>query len=477
MRIGTHLSGFEMQMLNQLWQANLAAQANSLRLATGKKVSSPSDDPAAFVQMSGMQSQLDAVNDTVTRIDAASTMAAQAQLTVDQIGTQLGEIRSKLLEDESGGLTSEERLQAQVEIDALVSNIDDLASTEISGRRLLDGTANYAFAGRSSSQIRQLDIYALGNGAPEISGTVTQAAGQATLDYPGKGGSRIKDDADFTLTGTQGSANFSVSRDDDLDDVADEINLQSHNTGVTADVSGNTLTFTSVDYGDDATIAIEVTSGTFAVTGGNGDGTASGTDVEVTLNGESVAASQISGNRAIYASDGFHFRMEFAEGFSGDFDTVTVSSGGSLQFDLSPDASHRTTLALPSLLAARLGGVSGELTDLVSGGSLSGLGDNTSQAIRVVDEALSRLALVEAQVDSFADITVASASALMSGFSASLDSDGDGIVDLNESDEQTESALLTKNQGLAANALASLSIAQQQQQGVLALLYGIAGLS
>ena len=73
------------------------------------------------------------------------------------------------------------------------------------------------------------------------------------------------------------------------------------------------------------------------------------------------------------------------------------------------------------------------------------------------------------------DITVASSAALMDGFAQVLDSNGDGIVDLNEADEQKESVLLTKNQTLAANALASLSIAQQQQQSVLSLLYGMTG--
>ena len=51
----------------------------------------------------------------------------------------------------------------------------------------------------------------------------------------------------------------------------------------------------------------------------------------------------------------------------------------------------------------------------MSGGSLSGLGGNTSQALRVVDEALGQLTLIEGSVDAFADVTVASAASLLDG--------------------------------------------------------------
>ena len=112
-----------------------------------------------------------------------------------------------------------------------------------------------------------------------------------------------------------------------------------------------------------------------------------------------------------------------------------------------------------------------------SGGSLEGLGSNTSQAIRVVDEALTQLTLIEAQVDSFANTTVASSAAVMVGFAEVLDNNGDGVVDVNEIDEEAESLLLTKNQSLAANALASLAIVQQQQQSILILLHQQAGLA
>ena len=46
--------------------------------------------------------------------------------------------------------------------------------------------------------------------------------------------------------------------------------------------SGNTLRFSSVTYGSDATAQIEVNSGTFAFTGGDSSGLDNGTDGEAT---------------------------------------------------------------------------------------------------------------------------------------------------------------------------------------------------
>ena len=98
-RFGAHLSGLERQLLNHLANANAAAAGNALRLATGKKINAPRDDPAAFFQISSLQSRLSDVNNTANRITAASTVAAQAQLNLDLVRTQLNAIRTELIDD------------------------------------------------------------------------------------------------------------------------------------------------------------------------------------------------------------------------------------------------------------------------------------------------------------------------------------------------------------------------------------------
>ena len=470
-RIGAHLSGTERALLNRLAEANAAATINSLRLATGQKIRSPRDNPAAFFRLAALQSQLSTASAAMSNVTAAGSMISQAQTALDQIRTQLDTIRTELLKDEDRDLTSEERAAAQAAIDAAINEVNDLAKTEIDGRRLLDGSADYAASGLNRSRIADLRVHSTPFGsAPTISASVAGSASPASLVYAGSGGN-VTSDATFTLAGPRGSASISVTNGESLEnDVAPRINDNSHLTGVTASVTGDQLTLTSVEYGSKTEISVVVTSGTFNVTGGNGDGTANGTDVAATING--VSAASVDGNRVTVNQNGFHFEIEFVPGFTGDSDTITVS-GNALSFALSADLSRRAPLSIPGLQAVRLGGASGRLDEIASGGAVSGLDGNTSQAIRIVDEALADLTRVEGSVDGFYNAAVTSSSNLLADLQEDLE---DAISQTDGYDENEETLLLAKNQQLATNAAAGLAILNQQRSAIVLLIQKLAGL-
>ncbi|TWT38726.1 flagellin hook IN motif-containing protein [Blastopirellula retiformator] len=809
-RIGAQLNGLERTLLNNLNKANTAAAQNALRLSTGKNVNYPSDDPAAFFALSGFETRLKVVNSTLVQVDKASSIAAESQLALDLIRTQIDVIRSTLLEDEDLSLTPTERSDKQLAIDSALQEIDRLSGTEVNGRRILDGSSDFRVSGQLTGQVRSVDVYSLGaptsltsakpaeltytgsnraisadanitltgafgsatieltqdqslqsaaaeinartsitgiratasdnelslesifngdaasiavavnSGAfgvtggngdgtaqgsdgllasqPSIAGTVLEAATQGSLTYAGAGG-LITADASFTLTGATGAASISVTNGETLSEVADRINAQSHATGVLADVDGDDLNLTSINYGTSATVAVVVDSGAFGVTGGNGDGTAQGTnavaeingkvisgnqaataaaithtelsgqlqgDVDFTLTGDLgsfafsfnngdalatlasainlqsgvtgiaasvstdgfdlvlesvaqgagatidlevtdgefdltvdeeatatsyVAAQQaeliyegadgratdaasfdltgldgttsasiviaagdtlssvaqkvnqetlntgvaaravgdqlviysvefgtdafvdldinsgtfdttggdvdliatgvdqqitvagqnevtnlyaVDGNRFYVNDNGNSFTIEFTGGFSGDFQTIRLSDAPTLKFNLSTAIGDITTLALPAATTSRLGGFSGVLADLRTGGLFAGLGGNTSAAIRVVDEALAELTLIEGRVDAFADGAVASSSALLTGLKSTLE---DSIDSINEVNEDEESLLLEKNRQLADSVLASLAILSDQRSKIVQLIERMAGLS
>lgn len=463
-RIGTTISGLEQLFLNHLAQVEAAAVENAYRISTGKKVNRPADDPAAFFEISQHERRLSVVTDTREQVDAAADVGAQTQLAIDEVRSQLDTIRAALELDENGALTTDERATQQAVIDAALASIDAAAKTEINGRQFLDGSVNYRFSGKDSSQISAIQVYALRE--TEFSGSVTSAATQATRTYTGTAGA-VTSNATITLTGERGSSALTLTAGQTLTDAAAAINQVSHDTGIVAEVSSDDLILTSVDYGADATVDVDVNSGTFATTG-----TGQGADAVVTINGAQVSSSQVDGNRVNFVSNGTHVAFDFASGFTGAFSTVTIEDDHVAKFRLSPDVADETQLGVPSISTALLGGVSGSLSDLLSGGTLSGLSTNTSQAIRVVDEALGSLTLVEGTVDAFADVTVSSAASLLDGLSTELESN---IDQLNEVDEEEESLLLTKHQTLAANTVSSISILQQQQRSMLDLLQQIAG--
>ena len=469
-RIGASLSGFELRLLNSLSDANAAAAINSLRIATGLTINAPRDDPTGFIAVDQFTAQLSKVTATLKNVTAASGIVSQAQSSLDAVRTQLGIIRTELLKDEDDTLTAAQKLASQAIIDAAINQINTLAATDVSGRRVLDGSANFIVTGLNNVQVSDLQTSSLGNAtAPTLSGTVTVAATQGTLSLDGTGGSKIQNTATFTLAGKRGSVSISVTGGEDLTAARDRINAESHVTGITAVVNGNDIDLTTVDYGTAATIAVTVTSGSIGTTGGNGDDTAQGINATATLNGQALTGD---GNVFTLNDNGFVTRLEITAGFSGALDTITVS-GDALTFSLTTDVSRLSRLAIGGVQSLRLGGLSGILDDIFTGGSAAGLGTNTAQAIRIVDEALDDITRIDGAVDGFANATIASSDGLLKALQTDLQN---SIDDYNEADTNAESLLLLKNQALANNALSALTILNQQRSSVILVIKQIAGL-
>ena len=804
-RIGATLSGVERMLLNRLADANAAAVTNTLRLATGKRVNSPADDISAFIGLSQFQTQLTRVTATMKSVTAAGSMITQTQSTLGLIRTQLNTIRTELLTDESQTLTAAQRTAAQANIDTAITQINSLATTQIDGRRILDGSGGFNASGRNNTQVTDLVVHSAGGpgqivpgeyaeltytgngryaaaaatvkftgnigsttiafttndtledvaravndrsnttgvvasvddntltlssaqmGADEaiavqvqlgtfnvtggngdntangvdvvygstaaISGNVDRAATRAQLVYTGTTAQiSAGDGGNLTITGAMGSAVIGVADAELLTAVATKINNQSHKTGITAyaGVGSDTLTFSSVDYGSDATAAvsadsafsvtggngdqtaqgsdmiatiggityspakeaelrhrestglftanadirvtgylgfadfsisngnslaliastinaqkdstgveaavdgndlvlrstiagadghvdIEVTSGTFdtvtdytpaapaeliytgtggklaaaadfrlagtgffdftflgteyltdvaqtindetattgveavaqgdqlvlrtvatgstasmsvtnvvgdfSVAGGNGDGTADGTNPTASDTGvdEMAPNATLDGNRISINRNGTHFEIEFDGSFTGTFDTISIS-GDAMTFALGTDVRRRDRLAIPSVQAEYLGGISGNLSDLFTGGTVAGLNDDTAQAIRIVDEALADLTRIEGSVDGFYAAAVTSSSNLLDAMQKHLEGDADegteGIISETDGyDSQLETLLLAKNMQLASNAEAGLAILSQQRMAIVEIIRQIAGLT
>ena len=154
-RIGFTLSGIERQLLTSLARSNAEITLSSMRMATGHKINSAGDNPAAFVRLSGLQSQLSNVSATMTNITAAGGMVTQIQSALTGIQTQLGIIRTELMKDVNHTLTPDQRAASQNAIDAAITQINNLAGTQIDGKTPLSGAANYYFSGLESEPSRR----------------------------------------------------------------------------------------------------------------------------------------------------------------------------------------------------------------------------------------------------------------------------------------------------------------------------------
>ena len=335
-RIGASISGLDQYFLRQLQNVDELAVESALRLATGKRVPKPSFDPAAFVLIGSFEHELNIIDSTKTQVDIAANLGSQSQLVLDQARSNLEAIRGVLALDEDQSLSSDDRSAHQAVIDAAIFATRDLAGTEINGRRVLDGSVNYTFSGRDSTEIKEIQAFSVRE--TDFSGTVSAAATRSSELYTGGGATINSGDATFTLTGKGGSSSISVTDGETLTDVRDRINADSHHTRITASVAGDQLEFTSVDYGANATVNIDVTSGAFTTST-----VATGQDAVVTINDRVISGAQVDGNRVTYANNGTHVSFEFQAGFSGSFNPVTVSDENTQKFALTPDLNRQTT--------------------------------------------------------------------------------------------------------------------------------------
>ena len=106
--------------------------------------------------------------------------------------------------------------------------------------------------------------------------------------------------------------------------------------------------------------------------------------------------------------------IEFAEGFSGSVDPITIS-GGAMTFNFSPDLSRSTMLALPKINATALGGSAGRLSDLASGGSASLTSGNLAGAVGILDGARDQVLEARARAGAFEKYTIESSQAVLDG--------------------------------------------------------------
>jgi flagellin len=455
-RISTSLSGIERTLLNRLAQATAATEVSTLRLATMQKINAAKDDPAAFVTLSGFQSQLSNVTAAMSNVNTASSMLSQTESLAGQVQDQLEIIRDELLSPTSS---------SQSVIDTALAQIDRLATTQVNGRRVLDGSADFLVTGRDASRVAQVQVSAMRSTTETIAGNVISSGSRATLRYTGGGGTTTAA-AQITITGNLGSAAINVGNGESLDDLAEAINAVSYQTGVTATANGDDLDMTSVGYGSAQRVTVEVASGTFV------SGTDYGTSGTAQINGVEYTASATDGNRYTVNDDGFRFEIQFQPGVTGTFNTMVVS-GSALSFALSPDVGSQATLSIASLLTTSLGGYSGKLSQIGTGGTYSGLGDNTGQALRIVGEALGQVTRAQGNIGGFQRASIESASSLLTDLQEDLT---DSIDAINAVDPTEETARISFYTALANNAISGLAILNEQRSLVVDMIKNIAGL-
>lgn len=301
------------------------------------------------------------------------------------------------------------------------------------------------------------------NGAGVIFGDNTEAT--VTANTGTTGGNTLNADTVVEIAGNKGMEVFNFRSGTSVNQMVAAINLVSDATGLAAIQSMGVMTLTSSDYGSKALAAITVTSegsgGTFksslSATRVNG------TDIQASINGVQANAD---GNTMSINTATLDMTLTVAASTTGAFQFV-ISGGGAL-FQLGPDvvSNQQARIGITSLNTARLGGNSGKLYELASGGSAA-LATNPSKAAAIVDEVITKVTSLRGRLGAFQRTTLETNINSLSDTMENLTAAESSIRD---ADFAAESAALTRAQILVQSGTAVLAIANQNPQNVLALL-------
>lgn len=288
------------------------------------------------------------------------------------------------------------------------------------------------------------------------------------------GGVTLKDDLVLSVGGSTGREVFSFEQGASVNQVVSAINLVTDATGVVASYADSesdnpldALELNSTEYGSKGIVDTEVISegesGAFRESLENDKARDEGSDVQATVNGITATGD---GNTLSINTGTLDLSVTVDDGSSENFQ-FDITGGGAL-FQLGPDvvSNQQARLGIQSLNTAKMGGSSGRLYEMASGGSKS-LQNDPNTAYEVVSEVISKVATLRGRMGAFQRTTV----------ETNIASLGDTLVNLTEAESSIrdadfakESSALTRAQILQQSGTSVLSMANSMPQNVLSLL-------
>lgn len=229
-------------------QRNLNASSNALstslqRLSTGSRINSAKDDAAGLQISNRLTSQVNGLGVAVRNANDGISLAQTAEGALQQSTNILQRMRDLSLQSANGSNSTTERQALNQEVGQLKEELNRIAeTTTFGGQKLLSGefgtkqfqvgaNANETIAVQvNSASARDIGANRVNLGGTGV-GVAVLSAAAATPPAAGIGGAA----ATLTITGPTGTGTTANIGAGSAASAASAINLQSGNTGVTAD--------------------------------------------------------------------------------------------------------------------------------------------------------------------------------------------------------------------------------------------------
>ena len=146
---------------NSLVKNERAMSSAMEQLSTGKRINSAADDAAGMAIASKMTAQIRGLDQAGRNINDAVAMIQTAEGATGEITNMLQRMRELAVQASSGTYTTEDKANIELEFQALLVGIDNIAdTTQWNGMNVLDGTGDATVfqIGANDSQTLTVDL-------------------------------------------------------------------------------------------------------------------------------------------------------------------------------------------------------------------------------------------------------------------------------------------------------------------------------
>ncbi|MCA9133739.1 MAG: hypothetical protein KDA45_11315, partial [Planctomycetales bacterium] len=128
------------RMLFQIHHDQLAIQDLESQISTGRRISSPSQDPAAAIRGMAAQRQLEYKAQLDHNLDSANTILAATESTLSQSQAILTEIRGLAVQSVNSNLLPQEKDAYLAQIDAAIDKLTELGNAKFRDQYIFGGS-------------------------------------------------------------------------------------------------------------------------------------------------------------------------------------------------------------------------------------------------------------------------------------------------------------------------------------------------
>jgi flagellin len=448
------------------------------RLATGLRINRGKDDPAGLIASEILRSEISAIGQAIDNSQRAINVISTAEGAINETSRLLLDLRSLIVNTANEGALSDEEIEAnQLEIDNILASIDRISNTTSFGtKKLLNGSQAYTLSSANgaalTNALESISVFSARvpeGGIQNVVVQVTASAETGTLSINGTQTSA----STIEITGTRGSEILAFASGTSIADIATSINSLKESTGVSATVSGSSLSVNSTTFGSDSFVQIKTLSGSFidgtTYTAGATEVRDEGVDPTVLVNGQVADTNGIRVDIRTGNLDGrFYLDSAFAQQTTSAA-SFQITGGGSL-FQLGPDVSPQgqVSVGINSISSGALGNsVVGFLDSIRSGGDNEVKGKNFIAAQNILEEAINQVATARGRLGSLQKNQIETN---INSQQVALENVSSSESAIRDADIAQEVSALTRAQILFQSTQQTLQIANTIPQAVLGLL-------